>query len=238
MFLRRVSALIDTFVDLRMLGLHAERLADIALTAPEPQSAPRAVAAPSSPVAIEVRDLSFRYGPNDRLVLDGVSFRIEAGEWVAIAGPSGCGKTTLLKLLAGLLRADLRRDPRQRRAAVAARAGGLARDDRRRACRTTACSPARSPTTSPSSPPTPTSTGSRPAPARAAVHDDIAAMPMGYGTLIGDMGTVLSGGQKQRVLLARALYRAPGAAAARRGDEPSRRRARARGQRDLAGDAR
>ncbi len=35
-------------------------------------------------------------------------------------------------------------------------------------------------------------------------------MPMGYGTLIGDMGTVLSGGQKQRVLLARALYRAPG----------------------------
>ena len=44
----------------------------------------------------------------------------------------------------------------------------------------------------------------------AAVHDDIVAMPMGYGTLIGDMGTVLSGGQKQRVLIARALYRAPG----------------------------
>jgi ATP-binding cassette subfamily B protein RaxB len=42
-----------------------------------------------------------------------------------------------------------------------------------------------------------------------AVHDDIAVMPMGYGTLIGDMGTVLSGGQKQRVLLARALYRQP-----------------------------
>ena len=35
-------------------------------------------------------------------------------------------------------------------------------------------------------------------------------MPMGYGTLIGDMGTVLSGGQKQRVLIARALYRRPG----------------------------
>jgi ATP-binding cassette subfamily B protein RaxB len=43
----------------------------------------------------------------------------------------------------------------------------------------------------------------------AAVHDDIVAMPMGYGTLIGDMGTVLSGSQKQRVLVARALYRGP-----------------------------
>ena len=43
----------------------------------------------------------------------------------------------------------------------------------------------------------------------ASVHTDIAMMPMGYATLVGDMGTVLSGGQKQRVLLARALYKRP-----------------------------
>ncbi len=43
----------------------------------------------------------------------------------------------------------------------------------------------------------------------AAVHEDIHRMPMGYHTLIGDMGTALSGGQKQRVILARALYRKP-----------------------------
>jgi ATP-binding cassette subfamily B protein RaxB len=43
----------------------------------------------------------------------------------------------------------------------------------------------------------------------AAVHDEIAAMPMGYHGLIGDMGSSLSGGQKQRVILARALYRNP-----------------------------
>src|SRR2546430_16974728 len=44
---------------------------------------------------------------------------------------------------------------------------------------------------------------------QAAVHNEILGMPMGYITLIGDMGTVLSGGQKQRVLIARALYRQP-----------------------------
>ena len=43
----------------------------------------------------------------------------------------------------------------------------------------------------------------------AALHDDIGRMPMGYNTLIGDMGNSLSDGQRQRLLLARALYRQP-----------------------------
>lgn len=43
----------------------------------------------------------------------------------------------------------------------------------------------------------------------AAIAEDIEAMPMGWNTLVGDMGTVLSGGQKQRILLARALYKRP-----------------------------
>ncbi|EQD74911.1 colicin V secretion ABC transporter ATP-binding protein, partial [mine drainage metagenome] len=43
----------------------------------------------------------------------------------------------------------------------------------------------------------------------ARIHDDIVAMPMGYHSLVGDMGSTLSGGQRQRVILARALYRRP-----------------------------
>jgi ATP-binding cassette subfamily B protein RaxB len=43
----------------------------------------------------------------------------------------------------------------------------------------------------------------------AALQEVIEAMPMGYHTLLGDMGSTLSGGQKQRLLLARALYKRP-----------------------------
>lgn len=43
----------------------------------------------------------------------------------------------------------------------------------------------------------------------AELHEDILGMPMGYHTLVGDMGSSLSGGQQQRLLLARALYAEP-----------------------------
>ena len=53
---------------------------------------------------IEVRDLKKTF--DGHAVLDGVNFRIETGESVAIIGRSGGGKSVLLKLLIGLLRPD------------------------------------------------------------------------------------------------------------------------------------
>jgi ATP-binding cassette subfamily B protein RaxB len=207
-FLERVSNLIDRGVDLTMLRLHGERLADIALTCPEPPDVVHLADETRRPVAIEVRNLRFRYGENEPWVLDGVSFRVEPGETVAVAGASGCGKTTLLKILASLLQpiqGEILVDGVPLAHLGIARwrsmigvvmqddqlfAGSIADNisffaDRPDAQRIEQCAK------------------------QAAVHKDVLAMPMGYNTLIGDMGTVLSGGQKQRVLIARALYRQP-----------------------------
>jgi NitT/TauT family transport system ATP-binding protein len=55
--------------------------------------------------AIAVRNLSKRYTTRDGTVaaLEGITFGIGEGEFIAVVGPSGCGKTTLLKILAGLM---------------------------------------------------------------------------------------------------------------------------------------
>jgi ATP-binding cassette subfamily B protein RaxB len=51
--------------------------------------------------------------------------------------------------------------------------------------------------------------GVRDAASAASITDEIDAMPMGYETRIGDLGSALSRGQVQRILIARALYRKP-----------------------------
>lgn len=55
-----------------------------------------------SPPVVRVQDVWFGY--DERPVLKGLSFSIQAGEWVALMGRNGVGKSTLLKLLVGLLK--------------------------------------------------------------------------------------------------------------------------------------
>ena len=206
-FTRRAAGLIDKWNDFRMLGLHAERVADIALT-PAEASLEAGYTGPLPAACVEVKNLCFRYAEGEPWILKDCSLRIEAGECVAIAGPSGCGKTTLAKLLLGLLEPtegtilfggiDIRRLGLARyRSSVAA----VMQDDQLFAG-TIADNIA---FFDPDATPLRVEAAAR----LAHIHDEIVAMPMGYQSLVGDMGSSLSGGQKQRVLLARALYLRP-----------------------------
>lgn len=211
-FIGRASGLIDALIEFRMLRLYGERLADIVLTDAEEDMeasvAEPAKTASSAGPAMTVRGLKFRYSETEPWVLDNCSFILKPGESVAIVGPSGQGKTTLAKLLLGLLKPqegtievdgiDIRkqgmRSHRERIGCVMQDdilfAGSIAdnisffdsKPDQQRI---------------------------EQAARLAQIHDDIMVMPMGYQSLVGDMGSSLSGGQNQRVLLARALYRQP-----------------------------
>ena len=209
MFTGGVSRLIDTWMSFRTLRVQAERLADIVLTEPEEITAPSGPALPQDrPLGLEVRGLRYRFSDSDPLVIDDCALTVAPGETIALVGPSGCGKTTLMKLMLGLLKPQAGcilvegRDItdiglRRYRHVVAA----VMQDDQLFA----------------GSIADNIAFGSEDldferidaAAQSASVHDDVMRMPMGYQTLIGDMGAALSGGQKQRVILARALYKRP-----------------------------
>jgi len=206
-FAGRMAALIDKWVEFRMLRLHGERLSDIVLTPPDEVDGP-VESLPPTDTRIEVENLSFRYADGEPWVLKDCSFSVEPGESVALVGSSGCGKTTLVKLMLGLLAPtsgtiriggqDLRKTgPRNVRAIV----GAVMQDDQLFAGSVADNISFFDPDHD--------QARIEAAARLAAVHDEIAAMPMGYHSLIGDMGSSLSGGQKQRVILARALYRNP-----------------------------
>jgi ATP-binding cassette, subfamily B, bacterial CvaB/MchF/RaxB len=206
----RFNELVDKYYELRMLGVDAQRLADIVLTPTEPSAVSRLLPMPSSikPPVIEIVDVGFRYSSGAPEILSGLNLRIPAGQSVAIAGPSGCGKSTLVSLLLGI------HDPQRGRILIdgvpidqmgldawRGQIGTVMQDDTLFAgsiAENIAFFD-----------PKPDRAWLEQCAVMAAVHDDIAELPMGYQTLVGDMGTTLSGGQKQRVLLARALYRRP-----------------------------
>jgi ATP-binding cassette subfamily B protein RaxB len=205
-FSARVAGLVDKLIELRMLGLQGERLADIVLAAPEPESPP--AAADEIEPSLELRAVSFRYSDMEPFVLLNCSFTVAPGESVAIVGASGGGKTTLVKLMLGLL---VPTDGQVLAGGIDIQKLGI---DRYRKLVGTVMQDDQLFAGSIADnigffDPAPDQGAVERCARMAAVHDDICAMPMGYNTLIGDMGAALSGGQKQRILLARALYKQP-----------------------------
>jgi ATP-binding cassette subfamily B protein RaxB len=208
-FVSSATSLVSQWQKWRLVGLHLERLTDIVGQAPEEialQPRPSSRAAPS----IRLDGLGFSYTQTEAPIFHDLTLDVPPGAFIAIVGPSGTGKTTLMRVLLGLL------PPSNGRIAIdgaplgpatygswRGRIGAVLQDDV-------------------------LLTGTladniaffdakldqdqvEVAAKLARIHDDIMNMPMGYQSLVGDMGAALSGGQRQRILLARALYRDPDA---------------------------
>jgi ATP-binding cassette subfamily C protein CydC len=161
---------------------------------------------PFQPCDLHVENLTFAYNPADLPALDGISFDLPQGGWVAIVGPSGAGKTTLVRLLLRFwdyssgqillggreLRDYDQEELRQRIAIVSQQThlfNGSVQDNlllaRPEASEEKIVKAAR----------------------QAHIHEFIQSLPQGYHTWIGEQGLRLSGGQRQRLAIARALLK-------------------------------
>ena len=157
---------------------------------------------------IEVSHVSFRYDEKSPWVLEDLSLKVRAGEYVAIVGRTGCGKSTLVRLLLGFEkpekgavyydRHDLATvDPRslRRNIGVVVQNGQLFQGDIYSNIVISA--------------PQLTLDRAWEAAELAGIADDIRAMPMGMQTVISEGQGGISGGQKQRLLIARAIAPKP-----------------------------
>lgn len=209
-FMDSATSLIEHAQEWRLLSVHLERLSDIVSEPREKiiYTSPRNQLLPAPEIALE--EVSFSYDNDNKPIFENLSFVIPAGSFVAIVGASGAGKSTLMRILLGLMKPQSGRmlidgQPvgQTNTTSWRARISAVLQDDH-------------------------LLSGSladnisffaeqadmkqiEAAARMASVHDTIAAMPMAYQSLIGDMGNALSAGQRQRILLARALYRDPDA---------------------------
>lgn len=207
-FMQAILSLVQKASDFKLMGLHLERIADIALQDDDESFGSSRAGGVRLKGNIELRDVSYGYGGGEQEILRNVNLKIEAGESVAITGPSGGGKSTLLRILLGLTAptsgaviVDGQRLVTFGHKAYFGQVAAVLQedtlfggslgenitlfDDQSDAERMVAAAKI------------------------AAIHDDVILMPMRYETLVGELGVALSGGQRQRVLLARALYRSP-----------------------------
>lgn len=207
-FNSRIGNLIDNFFSLKLLRLQGERLADIVLHPIEEGTDQEEFTPRIFRGSIEARGVQFRYAHGEPTILAGVDFQIAPGECVAIIGSTGCGKSTLLNILLGILK------PTRGEVCIdGTDISSIGTDALRRAIGTVMQDDSLFAGSISDNicffEQTPDRERIISAAATAGVHSEISSMPMGYNTLVGDMGNALSGGQRQRILLARALYKKP-----------------------------
>jgi ATP-binding cassette subfamily B protein RaxB len=219
-FSASINGLIDKAFAWRMLDIYNERLADIVLTPregvrplteSEQAGTPLPLVVPSlksDRPAVILNNLCFSYAGGEREILTDISLHIMPGEVVALVGRSGCGKTTLAKLILGLSQPTSGRlctlgieHSQTGYTQVRQMIGAVLQEDQlfRGAILDNITFFSHDTDLQ----------WAQHCAELAQLHQDIMALPMGYQTLVGEMGGTLSGGQKQRLLLARALYKRP-----------------------------
>ncbi|MEO1368770.1 MAG: ATP-binding cassette domain-containing protein, partial [Acidobacteriota bacterium] len=206
-FLEPLSTLVTRAFELQHLAGTLERLNEVF---DAPLERPPGAAAPPTPLSggLEVRGVSFRYDRAAPEAVKNVSLRVEPGGLVAIVGRSGSGKSTLGALIFGLYPpsegsilydgldlADLDVDRVRRQLGIVTQRAYLFGSSIR----------ANIALNDPDAPLERIVDAAR----RASIHDDIAALPMGYETVLADGGATLSGGQRQRLAIARAILPRP-----------------------------
>ncbi|MEG1877269.1 MAG: ATP-binding cassette domain-containing protein [Lachnospiraceae bacterium] len=157
---------------------------------------------------IKIENVSFRYTEDTPMVLDNLTIKVEAGQYVGIVGKTGCGKSTLLRLLIGFEKAckgavyyddrdikTLDLPSLRRKIGVVMQDGKLFAGDIFSNIAITA--------------PDLTLEEAWKAAEIAGIADDIRQMPMGMNTVIAEGSGGVSGGQKQRIMIARAVASKP-----------------------------
>nr|MCR5421251.1 ATP-binding cassette domain-containing protein [Lachnospiraceae bacterium] len=157
---------------------------------------------------IELNNISFRYNENMPYVLDNISLKIKAGQYIAIVGKTGCGKSTLMRILLGFekpQRGAVYYDGRdisgvdlkslRRNIGVVMQNSNLFQGDIFSNIVISA--------------PMLSMEEAWEAAEMAGMAEDIRNMPMGMNTVISEGQGGISGGQKQRLMIARAIAAKP-----------------------------
>ncbi|PJD92515.1 MAG: hypothetical protein CK424_05270 [Legionella sp.] len=207
MLVHKASSFLQYIVAYQLLSIQLERLSDLNESEPEKSEVgvPQIILGKG---VLCLKDIFFQYPGQEKKMLENISIIIQPGEKIVITGHSGCGKTTLLKIMMGLqspvsgtvlvdelplplfgiqnfrqLSAAVMQDDMLFTGSILDNIVFFAEDvDMARVYHVAQL---------------------------ACIHDTIITFPMGYESLMGQMGTTISGGQKQRLLLARALYKNP-----------------------------
>ena len=200
-----LNAIGDKIISLQPYVASIKRAFELLDEVPDVAERPQARPLKRATGAIEFRGVGFAY-EGQNLVLDGISFAIEAGTRLGIAGRTGAGKSTLMSLLMRFY------DPNRGQILLD---GVDLRDYKLAELRNQFAIVMQEPVLFSTSIAENIAYG-RPgasfqdivAAAKVAnAHDFIVALPDGYDTLVGERGLRLSGGERQRIALARAFLK-------------------------------